>query len=426
MRLVSAALVATLLLAGGCADDSSPAPDSPSGAPGARAAADLDLLLDRLETIHPEPFHGIPREDWVGELRDLQERLPELAREESVVEVMRLVALLSREGRDGHQFALPQAGHEAPMLPLRLYFFEDDARDELVVTDAMSPYDDLVGGTVIALGGVPVEELLALTEPLVPRDGPTTVRSFQPQYVLRTEVLRGLGLMTGDTVPVTVERDGSESEHDLAPVSFDEHEAWAGWLGVIRLPERDDTRYVRDYDEVLTWERLGSALYVRVTEIRIRPDLPLERAARDRALDRLVLDLRQNPGGDNTNNPGMVDFVTEFHDRHPGAPVVVITDRVTFSAASNLTTDLERLVDPVFVGEPMGGGLNFWNDVTWVHLDRLPVPMQVGISTRYWQQAADPDDPRLTIEPDLPVTVEAADYFAGRDPTLDAALGPLP
>jgi hypothetical protein len=52
--------------------------------------------------------------------------------------------------------------------------------------------------------------------------------------------------------------------------------------------------------------------------------------------------------------------------------------------------------------------------------------MQVGVSTRYGQQAAEPDDPRLTIEPDLPVTVEAEDYFAGRDPALEAALGELP
>lgn len=35
---------------------------------------------------------------------------------------------------------------------------------------------------------------------------------------------------------------------------------------------------------------------------------------------------------------------------------------------------------------------------------------------------ADPDDPRLTIEPDLPVEVTAADFFAGRDPAFEAAL----
>ena len=101
MRLVSAALVATLLLAGGCAGDPSPAsegpPGIPAGTPAGNPAADLDLLLDRLETIHPEPFHGVPREEWVGELDELQDRLPELSPEESVVEVMRLVALLSHE-----------------------------------------------------------------------------------------------------------------------------------------------------------------------------------------------------------------------------------------------------------------------------------------------------------------------------------------
>ncbi|MEO7296935.1 MAG: hypothetical protein ABIZ57_12435, partial [Candidatus Limnocylindria bacterium] len=78
--------------------------------------------------------------------------------------------------------------------------------------------------------------------------------------------------------------------------------------------------------------------------------------------------------------------------------------------------------DATFIGEAMGDGLNFWDDVRWVALDALPVPMQVGVSTRYWQFAA-ADDPRLTIEPDIELPVTAADFFAGRDPVLDAALG---
>jgi hypothetical protein len=47
--------------------------------------------------------------------------------------------------------------------------------------------------------------------------------------------------------------------------------------------------------------------------------------------------------------------------------------------------------------------------------------MRVGISTRYWQKA-EADDPRLSIEPRVTVPVTAADYFAGRDTTLQAAL----
>jgi hypothetical protein len=421
MRLVSTALVAVLVLAGGCSDDPAPA-QTPDASAVDAAAADLDLLLERLETIHPEPFHGVARDAWVAELRDLQDRLPALTPDETTVEVMRLVALLSSEGRDGHQFALPQPGHEGAMLPLRLYFFEG----ELVVTDALPPYEDLVGGVVTVLGDTPVDDLVATTEPLVPRDGPATVPAFQPQFLLRTEVLRGLGLMAGDTVTITVERDGTEAETELTPVPFDEHTDWAGWLGVIRLPEHPGTPYLQDLDETLTWERLGSVLYVRLKEVRTEPDERLVQASRDPDLTRLVLDLRQNPGGDNHNNPPMVDLLSEFEEGHARRRAVVITDRVTFSAASNLVTDLERYVDPVVVGEPMGGGLNFWNDVTWVHLEHLPVPLQVGVSIRYWQQAEDPADPRLTIEPDVPVTVTADDYFAGRDPALRAALGDLP
>jgi hypothetical protein len=52
-------------------------------------------------------------------------------------------------------------------------------------------------------------------------------------------------------------------------------------------------------------------------------------------------------------------------------------------SASNLSTEIEQSTDAVFVGEPMAGGMNFWDDVNFVRLDSLPVPMQVGVSTRY-------------------------------------------
>ncbi len=42
-----------------------------------RARADLDLLVDRLEAIHPEPWHGISREDFVAEVEALQAELPD-------------------------------------------------------------------------------------------------------------------------------------------------------------------------------------------------------------------------------------------------------------------------------------------------------------------------------------------------------------
>jgi hypothetical protein len=116
----------------------------------------------------------------------------------------------------------------------------------------------------------------------------------------------------------------------------------------------------------------------------------------------------------------LLDLVQEFSADHPGELRVLI-DRVTFSAASNLSTEIEQSTDAAFIGEPMAGGLNFWDDVNFVRLDSLPVPMQVGVSTRYWEFAA-PDDPRLTIQPDVLIPASSEDFLAGGDPALEAAL----
>ncbi len=49
----------------------------------------------------------------------------------------------------------------------------------------------------------------------------------------------------------------------------------------------------------------------------------------------------------------------------------------------------------------------------------------VHIATRHWQKST-ADDPRITIESDLPVPFSSVDYLAGRDPVLDAVIRTTP
>jgi len=390
------------------APDQSPEPDP--------VARDLERLLSSLDRTHPNAWHGIERDDFVAALDAYEAALPGYSPEESVVELMRVTGLLSREGRDGHQFALPLNGSQGPALPLTVYEFTEG----VTITAAASPNEDLVGTRVVAIEGTPIEDVLAAIEPLVPRDGPATVPAFRPIFLPRTEVLRGLGIAGEGPMEITVERDGREAVESVEPVPFDDYRAWLGDRGMQQLPATDRLRYLTD-PEPLTIELLeNGVLYVRYRSVQS----PAVDEARDLvesgAVRRLVLDLRQNPGGDNTTYGPLLELVRDFAADHP-RELRVLIDRVTFSAAANLSADIERRTDAVFVGEPTGGGVNFWDDVTFVRLDALPVPMQVGVSTRYWE-FADPDDPRLAIEPDEPVAASAEDYFAGIDPALEAAL----
>ncbi len=415
-------LVSSLLLAG-CAT-STPTPSASAGPSAAAtqdaALADFDLLLEQLERIHPEPWHGIAREDFVAAMTELKGRFGELSPDEGVVELSRLVALLSRAGRDGHQFAVPANGADGSYLPIRVYEFEEG----LFITQALAPDAALAGSRITAVGEHPIDDVLAAIEPLVPRDGPQTVHDFRPVFFVRTDILHGLGLIGEGEVELTVvDAGGAERRASVAPVPFDTYLADFELDAALRLPSRADTLYLSDL-ATIAWSRYleeSRTLYVRYSQVGILSGL--HNTVRDRAaqgdLDRVVLDLRQNPGGDNHNYVPLLGVLRDYADGHPGR-LFVLTDRVTFSAASNFATELEQTTDATFVGEAMGGGLNFWDDVRWVDLRNLPVPMRVGVSTRYWQKST-PDDPRLTIDPDIPVPVRAADYFAGQDPALEAA-----
>jgi hypothetical protein len=377
--------------------------------------------LARLELTHPEPWHGIARDEWVAQMRQLQADLPGLTPEQAYARLCALVASLSHEGRDGHQFVILPDSQERPTLPLGIYEFAEG----VFVTGAMPGYERLVGRRISAIDGRSIDEVLAALEPLVPRDGPQTVPGFRTIFLLRTSVLRGLGLVGDGDVTVSVGGDGQPDE-DIAvtPADWADWRSWAGEYG-IALPERDDTLYLSDPDTTLWWRTLPEAhtVYVRyqvVTHVDLDVMDAIAAAAADPAITHVVLDLRQNGGGDNNTFAPLLNAMQVAASARPDS-LYVLTDRLTFSAAANLATKLEQTTDALFAGEPMGGGLNFWNDVTWVELARYPLAPRVGISTRYWQFAA-PDDPRLTIEPDISLAVTASDYFAGRDPVLEAVL----
>jgi hypothetical protein len=381
------------------------------------ASVDLDGFLAELEMTHPEPFHGVSRADFVSAMEDLKAGIATIAPAGALVETMRLTALLSSQGRDGHQFAIPHTNAEGPILPFRIYEFDDG-----VFITADHGERGLVGARLVGIGGHSIGEVLAAVEPLVPRDGPATVPSFRPFFTLRTQVLEGLGLIAQGAVEIDIEREGETESLIVDPISHAEFQAWGGQGGFTFLPDSETLIYRRSTETNFWMEDLEEdVLYVRYSAVAMvgagQTTELLERAA---VAERIVFDLRHNPGGNNRTYNLLLGALQNEAVNQPGR-LFLLTDRVTFSAASNLATEIEQTTDAVFVGEAMGGGLNFWNDVKFHPMPHLPVPMRIGVSTIYHQKSI-PDDPRLTIDPDIDVPVLSSDYFSGRDAVLEAVL----
>ena len=92
----------------------------------------------------------------------------------------------------------------------------------------------------------------------------------------------------------------------------------------------------------------------------------------------IVIDLRNNGGGDNNTYGPLLRAVEAIAHANPGR-VSLITGRATFSAAGNFVTDLmvgKERAGIHLVGESPGGGLDIYGDVRVVTLpgeqDRRP------------------------------------------------------
>ena len=393
-----------------------------------RDADDLDVLLEGIETHHSDPWYAISEEDFRDEAEALAQRLGDLDDDGRLVELMRLTALLGeRDGPSGIYPLDPTHDRELSLYPLRLYRFAD----ELVVVAAAD--ESLVGARVERIAGTPAAEVEQLVAPLVPADNDWSRASRVPHFALVAEVLHGLGVTESARDATFTFRlpDGSEREETLVPVTASEYaNAYPDiFIAMVppSLPERPEPAYLGRRMEQLWWAKLdgGRALYIGYNVTL--PDTDgvaawLRRSARRPEVERVILDLRLNPGGNNgTYVPLLEELRSPAVDR-PGR-LFVLTSRATFSAAGNLAAELDATTDALFVGEPTGGAPNQWCDPQPVYLPASG--WTVHVPTRYWEKST-PDDERLAIEPDIPVELTAEDFLSGRDPVLSAALRRAP
>jgi hypothetical protein len=385
------------------------------------AAGDVRTLVAELERLHPSPYHSVPRADFHRAADELAARAPKLAREQLLVETMRLVALLGE--REGHSGIFPTyAGHRSPLhvFPWRLWRFPDG----YYVLQAADR--SLVGARVAAVAGTPIAEVEALLRPLVTRDNDSSLALGLPFYLVSADVLRGLGLTSSlRTATFSLVTRAGVRDVTLNALTVPEYQRALPFSAFIPAPQGLPRKRQPLYQRLsglrygITPLRRGRAVYVAYNQTTYPGLIPrrLLRLARKPKVRRVVIDLRLNGGGDNTSYGSLLAALRSRTINRPGK-LAVLTSRVTFSAAGNFAADIDHSTRARFFGEPTGGSPNNYGEAQEIELATLGVSV---FTATQWVEVA-PGDTRLAIEPDVPVPLTAADYFAGRDPVLAAAL----
>ena len=390
---------------------------------------DLTTVRNELETRHPSPYHHTSKAKLDASFADLDRRIPTLSRNQIIVGMMRIVAMVG----DGHTRIDPRKdkAFQFASLPVKLYDFDDG----LFIRAAQPKWAKFIGWRVDAVGGVPVADAQRKAAELVSADTEMGKRQLAPLYLAMPEILQALGLSgRTDSAVLTLSR-GSQKQTVTIPAD-EVDPPWppdtdialttpSGWVDACRGPTPLYLKAPLQAHRLVDLP-LRKAVYAQLNWVVDRDSQSLDQfgrsilaRARQANLREIVLDLRLDQGGNGNLASGFVASLIKAEDKD--TKLFVLIGRGTFSASQFILNDLDRLSNALFIGEPASSKPSSFGDAFKAELPNSHLSMRTSI---YWWQEGQNFDPYTWIDGAAPLSF--ADYAACRDPALDDALAYSP
>jgi len=410
--------ILTLSLAGlGCLGPTRPPAPAPTRE--GRWRQDLHYLAENLPRLHKNLFFKTSREKWQQTARALEQALPGLQDHEIVVGLMRLVARVG-DAHTALSWPLKRS------YPIGLYWFSDG----IYVLRTTRPYEQALRCRLIRIGPADVGEACAAVRELIPHENDISFRSAAPRFLEVPEILEALGYVADmERAPFTfADSSGQPFTLELSPLKEGSNSRQE-WVRALSSAGVSRPMYLtNDADYWFQYLEDSGTLYCQYNSCRNTPDKPFAAFARqvlafadDHPVDRFVLDLRRNGGGDSQVAEPLIRGLAQREKINRKGHLFVLIGRDTFSSAMLNAVELRRKTQAIFVGEPTGQKPNSYGELRTFKLPNSGIT--VSYSTKYFRVL---DDDPPSFMPDVPVSETSADYFAGRDPVLEAALNDSP
>ena len=390
---------------------------------------DLDSLVAAVRRRHPDLDAAISPGAFAPRVDSVAQALPAQTRDQRLLSVMHLL-----------NFPAPGTGHSGisplqrpfnwQLMPLQLFAFADG----YYVVDATN--EDWVGDELLAVGDRPIDSVAAALTPYVSSDNAWSRKGRLRQLMLFANPFRAVGAVDQiDEIPVRMRtEDGTVVTRIVEPGGL-----WSPstlqFSQTLQRPVADAwspaRTQPRDDPYRLSYRDSTDLLYLRFNSVRNASDGwtitdladSLRHLADTRPLDKVVIDLRVNGGGNNQLVEPLVEAISGHPKIDRRGVLYTLLSRETFSAAGSFASALERRTKTLFAGEPGGFAPNQWGDTTPFLLPNSKVTGEVA--TRYWQGSL-PGDPRPHIAPDLRVPLTSHQHFAEVDSTMMAVQNHVP
>ena len=373
---------------------------------------DVAAFADGLPKRHANAFFRQTKPQFEAEVARLDRRLGQLNDDEIFTELQRITNAVG----DGHTgVPLPP---DRRSLPIRIARFGDDLR----IVAAGPGLEKALGAKIVRIGRLPTEAAWARALTLTPQDElPELQQGRAADILTRGVLLHGLGIIPDRAHAVFTLRDDAGRTFDLdipglppggtAPLTemttgkglAQENPKERFWCR--DLPEQHAV-----YCDFRAYENLG----------RNRNDM-LALIEKSHPA-KLIIDMRDNGGGDNTLGYAfLIKPLEALPEINQKGRLYVLVGALTFSAAMNNAAQFQDETKAILVGQEIGEKPNSYQEPRQFRLPNSHLIVRAS-SLYYKFREHGPN----VVAPDKTIIPTWDDVKAGRDPVLDWVLAQPP
>lgn len=406
-RLGAAGLAAALLLPTGAL---AAGPDQTQA-----RQEDLDTLYAALQEHHPDLYANTPQEAFEAKKAEIEGRLAEESDVDFALDLQSLVALIG----DSHTTTnIGSVLNSTGLYPFGAEWYDGS----WVLTGAEEEDAALLGQTVTALNGVPMDEICTRFGTLVSADNPVKLRRQTEQLLYSEACLDYLGIAeSGEPLEVTTS-GGSFTVEALPMEDFGD----AALSSLSQQRESTPATAYRKGTYYFAQSLDDTTYYIQFNQCMEDPKQPMDGFAAQVEAEleagdyrQVLLDLRNNGGGSDGVLVPILMLVPGLVEE--GVKVYGLVGEATYSSA---IINAVELVDAggVLAGSPTSGSVNHFGSTGSFTLPNTGV--RVSMSTKFIDTGTLLEcaaglgvEP---IQPDVIVYQTLEDYLAGQDTLVDA------
>ena len=406
---------------------------------------DLDFVVSTLKSQHPNIYYKINKTKFDSVVAESRSQIARSISDlECYFAIKRIIAVIE----DGHTGLLEDGIFN--LLDLRFPFRIDEFTDGVYLTLIRKENEVFLGSRVTAVNGQPIENVLATIEKVVSSDNRFGRRYWALNGISFARILYGLKIIdnTNEIELALILKNGNPAKLAL-PSMRDDSPIEYGWSNRLHIgPTKGE--YISPLDQLgetipLYFKNRGKRIkfywfehlvndrtvYFQFNQVANQADSDetfaqfsarlwkyMDQNARD--IDKLVIDLRQNNGGNGVLIlPFLNQIIKRDHINREGG-LFVISGKRTYSAASIFMDELAVHTNARFIGEPDGCGSDlFSNNRLAGRLPHSGFPLWIARLhfTSRW-----PGNNTEYFMPHFPAPFSSHDYFNGHDPALELAL----